>query len=159
MIYVIISSSCSCHSFSQNFQSLKVVLAMDEVHLCPFSALLTPFPVLKFNNKKVPGCINEEVIGAHQWSCHACHHSPQEIHLPVCLFVCLFFTVLLGPSINRSDFSSDSSVLTLYRMGLFRATHEEEKETAQPLPPPPPRVTKICHKYPTIIKSGTVTPR
>ena len=39
---------------------------MDEIHLFPFSALLTPFPVLNINNEEVPGCINEEGLGTHQ---------------------------------------------------------------------------------------------
>ena len=31
---------------------------------CPYSALMTPFPVMAFINKEATDCINEESIGA-----------------------------------------------------------------------------------------------
>ena len=46
----------------------------------------------------------------------------------------------------------EMSALTLFRMGLFGATHGMErgkKPTAHPLP-------KICHTYPIMMKLGTV---
>ena len=74
---------------------------------CPFPALVTPFPVIAFTNEEATGYISEEAIGA----INEAGIGPiiAGTNQPSCFFTSCF-TVSLAPSINRLDFSSDSTI-------------------------------------------------
>ena len=50
-------------------------------------------------------------------------------------------------------FGSSSKSLTLFRMGIFGAGHGWGGGSTKRRP-----LLKICHRYPTMMKLGTVTP-
>ena len=97
----------------------------------PLPALVTPFPrtfiikgnannernppscsspVIAFINEKVTGCVNEEATGAINEAVIGSIIASR--NPPSCFFIS-FFNVSLAPSINRSDFSSDSMILII----------------------------------------------
>ena len=97
----------------------------------PLPALVTPFPrtfiikgnannernppsctspVIAFINAKATGCVNEEAIRAFNEAVIGSIIAPR--NPPSCFFIS-FFNVSLASSINRPDFSSDSTILTI----------------------------------------------
>ena len=96
-------------SFSITF-TIKGNVYQEEIPPCHFLALLTPFPVITFINKKATGFINKEAIDAIvQASIGAII---AERNPPSCFFI-RCFTVSLALSINRPDFSTDSTILRI----------------------------------------------
>ena len=84
-----------------------------------------PFPVIEFVNEEAIGCINEEAIGAISEA--AIGAIIAERNQPSCFFV-LCFTVSLAPSINRPNFSNNSTILIISSVSLF------EMNKVNPLP-------------------------
>ena len=72
----------------------------------PFSALMTSFPDIAFISEEANGCINEEAIGAINEA--AIRTIIASRNPPFCFSISCF-TVSVAPSINRPDFSSDST--------------------------------------------------
>ena len=109
MIHVIISFSCYCNFFSRTFIIKGNANNGKNLHFCVF-------PVIAFVNKKVIGCTNEEAIGAiNEASIGAIiapGNSPSGFYIPC-------FTVSVTPSINRPDFSSDSTILIISPISSF----------------------------------------
>ena len=108
------------------------------VLLTPFPALVTSFPHIVFiikgktyNGGDLPSCpINEEaaVTITEAAGSRRCHHSLEKSIFLIffvflfcfcCCFFC-FLTVSVAPSsINRSDFSSDSTILIISSISSF----------------------------------------
>ena len=75
-----------------------------------------PFQVIKFINEEAIGCNNKEVIGAiHEASIGAIIAGRN----PLSCFFISCFTISLAPSINRPDFSSDSTILIISYISSF----------------------------------------
>ena len=82
---------------------LKVHLKMEKnPSSCPFHILMTPFPDISFINKERMGAINESAVRT--------IIAPK--NPPSCFFISCF-AVSVGPSVNRSESSSDSTVLII----------------------------------------------
>ena len=75
------------------------------------------FPVIAFINKEATGCINEEAIGAINEAATGVIIAPG--NLPACFFFVSYFTVSVALSINRPDFSSDSTILIISSISSF----------------------------------------
>ena len=73
---------------------------------CPFPALMTPFAVTAFINEEATVCINGETIGAINEAAIGAIIAGRN---PTGFFI-LCFTVLLVPSVNRPEISSDSMI-------------------------------------------------
>ena len=89
------------------------MLIMEDIHLL---VLITPFPVIAFINDKATGCINEEVMMLSMKQAQVLPMQ-EEIHLLVFFISC--FTFSLAPSINKPEFSSDSTILIISSKSSF----------------------------------------
>ena len=69
-----------------------------------------PFVVIEVISEEAIGCINEEAIGAINEAAIGAIIAGRN---PTSYFFISCFTVLLAPSINRPDFSNDSTVLII----------------------------------------------
>ena len=73
---------------------------------CPFPALMTPSPDIAFINEEATYCVNSAIIEA----------VISAIIVPtnhLLVFFISYFTVSVGPSINRPDFSSYPIILII----------------------------------------------
>ena len=75
-----------------------------------------PFPVIAFINEEVTGCINEETIDANNEAAIGAIIAPRGESY----FFISCFTVLIAPSVNRPDFSSDSTILATLLISSFQ---------------------------------------
>ena len=82
----------------------------------PFSALMTSFPDIAFTSEEANGCINQEAIGAINEA--AIRTIIASRNPPFCFSISCF-TVSVAPSINRPDFSSDSTTLIVSSISSF----------------------------------------
>ena len=76
-----------------------------------------PFTVIAFINEESTGCSNEEAIGAINEATIGDIIAPR--YPPSCFFV-LCLLVSVASSINRPDFSSDSTILIISFVSLFK---------------------------------------
>ena len=113
MIHLAICSSCSCDSFSRTFIIKGNANNERNPHFCPFPVLLTPFPVIAFFNEEAKDCINEGTIGAINEAAIIAPRNPTSCYFISC------FTASVVSSINRLDFSSDSTVLIISAISSF----------------------------------------
>ena len=74
---------------------------------CPFPILMTPFPVIAFINEEPIRAVNEAAIGA--------IIAPRN---PLTFFISCY-PVSVAASINRSDFSNDSTILMISFISSF----------------------------------------
>ena len=77
---------------------------------CPFPALLTLFPVIAFLDQEATNYVNEEAIDAITEAAMGAIIGPR---IPLSCFFISCFTVSIAPSINRSDFSGDFTILII----------------------------------------------
>ena len=77
---------------------------------CPFRFPMTPFSNIASINEKATGCINEEAIGPINAAIIGAIIAVK--NLPACSFISCFI-VSPALSINRSDFSCESTILTI----------------------------------------------
>ena len=75
---------------------------------CPFSALMTPLPIIAFINEKATGCINEEAMGDIKEAIIGAIITGRN---PSFCFSISYFTVSLASLIKRYDFSSEPTIL------------------------------------------------
>ena len=78
---------------------------------------MTPFPVIAFINEETKSFINEETIDPINEAVIGGIITPKI--LLSCFFIISCLTVSVAPTINRSDFSSNSNILTISPRSSF----------------------------------------
>ena len=97
---------------------------------CPFPDLMSLFLAIPFISEEGSGCTNEEAIGAINKAAIGDITAPRNLSSH---FFISNFTVSVAPSINRCDFSSDSTILIISSISSFEKNKVNSFSAPHPL--------------------------